>query len=86
MGCITPVGKTIDAIWDSMMVGASGIDWITYFDASKFPTKFASQVKDFNLGDYVSDTERFSAAGRNIHFAIGAATQAVADSGIDSLA
>lgn len=82
MGCITPVGNTIDEIWDSMMAARSGIDWITYFDASKFPTKFAAQVKDYDLSKYVDNPERFEHAGRNIHFAIGAARQAVDDSGI----
>lgn len=82
MGCITPVGKTLDSMWDSMMECRSGIDWISYFDASKFPTKFASQVKDFNLSNYISNAERFKYAGRNIHFAIGAATEAMNDSGL----
>jgi 3-oxoacyl-[acyl-carrier-protein] synthase II len=82
MGCMTPVGKTIDTMWDSLMACRSGIDWISYFDASKFPTKFAAQVKDFDLSEYITDTERFKYAGRNIHFAIGAAVEAMKDSGI----
>jgi 3-oxoacyl-[acyl-carrier-protein] synthase II len=82
MGCITPLGHTVDEIWDSMMASKSGIDWITHFDASKFPTKFASQVKNYNLAKYVDNPERFEHAGRNIHFAIGAARQAVDASGI----
>ena len=83
MGCMTPVGKTLDTMWDSMMECRSGIDWISYFDASKFPTKFAAQVKDFDLSDYITNTERFKYAGRNIHFAIGAAVEAMKDSGIE---
>ena len=82
MGCITPVGNTIDEMWESLMRGESGIDWITHFDASKFPTKFASEVKNFDLGNYIDDTDRFQYAGDNIRFAIGAAVQAVDDSGI----
>lgn len=82
MGCITPVGHTVGEIWDSMMAAKSGIDWITHFDASKFPTKFASQVKNYDLAKYVDNPERFEHAGRNIHFAIGAARQAVDGSGI----
>jgi 3-oxoacyl-[acyl-carrier-protein] synthase II len=82
MGCITPVGKTIHDMWNSLTTGASGIDWITQFDASKFPTKFAAEVKDFSLSDYIDDAERFKYGGRNIHFAIGAATQAMQDSGL----
>lgn len=82
MGCITPVGQTLDTMWESLMSGKSGIDWISYFDASKFPTKFAAQVRDFDLSRYVDNPERFKYCGRNIHFAIGAASQAVRDSGV----
>ena len=85
MGCMTPVGKTLDSMWDSLMACRSGIDWISYFDASKFPTKFAAQVKDFELSDYIDNPERFQYAGRNIHFAIGAATEAMKDSGLQDV-
>ncbi len=83
MGCITPVGKTIEDMWASLMACKSGIDWITYFDATRFPTKFAAEVKNYDLGKYIPDPERFSACGRNIKFAIGAAVQAVNDAGLD---
>jgi len=82
MGCITPVGNTIDSMWKSLMAGRSGIDTISHFDASHFPTKFASEVKNFDLSQYIDDPEQFQFCGRNIHFAIGAASQAVKDSGI----
>ena len=82
MGCITPVGKTINDMFEGLVKGQSGIDWITHFDASKFPTKFAAEVKDFNLSDYIEDVDRFKYAGRNIHYAIGAAVQAMQDSGV----
>ena len=83
MGCITPVGKTVGEMWSSLKECASGVGSITYFDASNFPTKFASQVKNFQLGDYVPNPERYEYCGRNIQFAIGAATQAMKDSGLD---
>jgi len=82
MGCITPIGNTVSDTWNAMCEGRSGIDKITYFDASNFPTKFASQVKDFHFDRYVDDVEEFEHAGRNIRFAIGAARQAVNDSGM----
>lgn len=82
IGCITPVGNTIETMWESLRESKSGIGDITYFDASNFPTKFAAQVKDFEFGNYVDDAERFHYAGRNIRFAIGAARQAVDDSGV----
>ncbi len=82
MGCVTPVGKTVDEIWASMMEGKSGIGQITHFDATNFPTKFAAEVKNFNLSDYIDNTKRFEHCGRNIRFAIGAAVQAMNDSGL----
>lgn len=84
MGVITPVGNTVEAMWQSLREGRSGIGPITYFDASGFPTQFAAQVKDFDLNHYVDDTRRFEFSGRNIRFAVGAARQAFDDSGLGS--
>lgn len=83
MGCITPVGNTVESMWRSLQEGRSGIDRITHFDASSFPTKFAAEVKDFHLTDYIDNPERFEYAGHNIRFAIGAAVQAVRDAGLE---
>jgi 3-oxoacyl-[acyl-carrier-protein] synthase II len=82
MGCVTPIGNTVETMWKSLQEGRSGIDRITHFDASSFPTKFAAEVKNFNLADYLDNPKRFEYAGLNIRFAIGAATQAVRDAGI----
>ncbi|QDT34215.1 beta-ketoacyl-ACP synthase II [Thalassoglobus polymorphus] len=83
IGCVTPLGNDVDSTWDSLKAGKSGIDYITHFDASGFPTKFASEVKEFQLGDYIDNPERFQHAGRNIRFAIGAAVQAMKSSGLE---
>ena len=82
IGCITPLGNTVDSMWEKLQEGVSGVGNITYFDASNFPTRFAAEVSDYRLEDYVKDTTRFADAGRNIRFAIGAATQAINDSGL----
>jgi len=84
IGCITPLGNSVDEMWDALREGKSGVRDITYFDASNFPTRFAAEVRDYDLSDYVEDTSRFADAGRNIRFAIGAATQAIKDSGLTS--
>lgn len=82
IGAITPVGNTVDAMWKTLREGGSGIGHISHFDASNFPTRIAAEVKGFDLARYVDHPERFKFAGRNIHFAIGAAVDAVKDSGI----
>lgn len=83
MGCVTPIGNTVESMWQSLQEGRSGIDMITHFDASSFPTKFAAEIKGFDLADYVETPERFEYAGHNIRYAIGAATQAVKSAGLD---
>ena len=83
IGCITPVGNSVPEMWHTLQECGSGIGPITHFDAANFPTKFASQVKNFRLGDYVPNTDRYQYCGRNIQFAIGAATQAMKDSGLE---
>lgn len=86
IGCITPLGNTVESMWGKLREGESGVDNISHFDASNFPTRFAAEVNDFLLEDYVKDVTRFADAGRNIRFAIGAATQAINDSGLTDAA
>ncbi len=85
IGCVTPVGNDVKSTWESLCEARSGIDHITHFDASNFPTKFAAEVKGYDYADYVDQPARFEPAGRNVKFAIGAASQAIADSGIRDL-
>lgn len=82
IGCVTPIGNDVESTWAAIRAGKSGIGPISHFDASNFPTKFAAEVKDYDFSQYVDDPEAFEYAGRNIRFAIGAASQAVTDSGI----
>jgi 3-oxoacyl-[acyl-carrier-protein] synthase II len=82
IGCVTPLGNDVKSTWNALCEAESGIGDITYFDASNFPTRFAAEVKNYDIAKYVSDPERFEHAGRNIRFAVGAAFQAMEDSGI----
>lgn len=82
MGAITPIGHTIEEMWKVMLDGGSGIGPITHFDAANFPTKIAAEVKNFDLGKWVDNPERYHYAGRNIRYAIAAAVDAVKMSGI----
>ena len=82
IGAVTPVGNDVAAVWESVKRGASGIGPITHFDASSFPTTFAAEVKGFDFSAVVDDPAPFKAAGRNVRFAVGAATQAMTESGL----
>jgi len=82
MGAITPVGQSVDAMWQVLREGGCGVGQITHFDASNFPTRIAAEVQNFDLSKCIDRADRFTYAGRNIHFAIGAAVEAVRSSGI----
>ena len=81
-GCVTPLGNNVEQMWDSLKRCANGVGPITHFPAEDFPTRFAAEVKDFSIADYVDDPERFVHSSPNILYAIGAATQAMTDSGL----
>ena len=81
LGCISPVGNTVAENWANLVVGQSGIDLITKFDASNFSCKIAGEVKGFNIGDYIAEKEARH-MDTFIHYGLAAACQAVADSGL----
>ncbi len=81
LGCISPVGNTVDAAWAQLLAGQSGIDLITKFDASNFSCKIAGEVKGFDLESYISAKEART-MDTFIHYGIAAAVQAVADAGL----
>lgn len=81
LGVISPVGNDVDTFWNALISGKNGIDTITHFDASEYKAKVAAEVKDFDPLLYlekgeVRKTDLFT------QYALGAATQAVKDSGI----
>jgi 3-oxoacyl-[acyl-carrier-protein] synthase II len=81
LGCISPIGNTIAEAWEAALAGKSGIANITKFDATPFSTRFAGEVKNFNVEEYLPGKE-----GRHmdtfIHFGMAAGIQAIQDSGI----
>lgn len=81
LGCISPVGNTVDDAWANLLAGRSGIDLITRFDASTFACKIAGEVKGFNIESYMSAKEART-MDSFIHFGVAAAHQAVVDSGL----
>jgi 3-oxoacyl-[acyl-carrier-protein] synthase II len=81
MGAITPLGKSVPEYWDGLINGVSGADMITQFDTSKFKTKFACEVKDFEPTNYL-DRKAARKLDRFTQFALIASDQAVKDAGI----
>ena len=54
LGALTPIGNTKDEFWDGLISGKSGAAPITYYDTEKFKTKFACELKDFNVTDFIN--------------------------------
>ena len=81
MGAITPLGKSVPEYWDGLINGVSGADMITQFDTSKFKTRFACEVKDFEPTNYL-DRKEARKLDRFTQFALVASDQAVKDAGI----
>ncbi|MDO9403300.1 MAG: beta-ketoacyl-ACP synthase II [Polaromonas sp.] len=81
LGCVSPVGNTVADSWVNLLAGTSGIDVVQSFDASNLACKFAGEVKDFNIADYIPEKEARH-MDRFIHLGLAAAFQAVADSGL----
>ena len=82
LGAVTPVGNTPEETWKSLCNGVSGAAPITLFDASKFKTQFACEVKDFKPAEYI-DRKDLRKMDRYAQLAMVSAIQAVNDSGID---
>lgn len=82
MGAVTPLGQSVAELFQNNVEGRSGVAPIGLFNAQRFPTKFAAQVKDFDLGRFVREPERWKDSGSNSKFAAAAAQQALADAGL----
>jgi len=82
VGVITPLGNTVEKFWNSLINGESGIDTVTKFDVSEFPTKVAAEVKDFEPTLYI-DKKEARRMDRFIQFAVASAKLALEDSQID---
>ena len=82
LGVLSPLGNSVDTLWDGLVNGVSGAETITNFDISKFKTKFACQVKDFNPLDHF-DRKEARKIDPYAQFALVAAGQAIQDSGLD---
>ncbi len=83
MGWVTPLGHSLEEVWEKLLGGVSGVGRITIFDATDFPTQIAAEVKDFSVDDVPPAPGHWSRQARHTQFALGAAHRAMLDSGLD---
>ncbi len=83
LGAITPIGKTIPEFWEGLVNGKNGVGEITRFDSTLFKTRFACEVKDYNPEDYF-EKKNVRKYDHFAQFALIAADEAVADSGLNA--
>ncbi|RLC47292.1 MAG: beta-ketoacyl-[acyl-carrier-protein] synthase II [Candidatus Coatesbacteria bacterium] len=82
LGVVSPIGIGVDAFWESLVSGRSGIGPITRFDASDFPSQIAGEVKGFDPLDYLESKE-VRKLGTFIQFAVAASREAKSDAGLE---
>ncbi len=82
MGALTPIGNDLDSFWKNLLAGKSGAGPITKFDAEKFKTQFACEIKDFNIEDHIprSEARRYDPF---TSYALVAVAEALKNGGID---
>jgi 3-oxoacyl-[acyl-carrier-protein] synthase II len=82
LGALTPIGNNIEEYWNSLINGVSGAGPVTYYDASKFKTRFACELKNFNVTDFI-DRKEARKMDRFTQYAMVASDEAIADSKLD---
>ncbi|MFL9482421.1 beta-ketoacyl-ACP synthase II [Chitinophagaceae bacterium LWZ2-11] len=82
IGALTPLGNNLDDYWEGLINGVSGADMITLFDANKFRTKFACEVKNFDPTQYL-DKKEARKIDRFTQLALVVSDQAMADAGLN---
>src|SRR5690554_3645218 len=82
LGALTPIGNTVPEYWDSLSKGVSGAAPITRFDASKFKTRFACEVKNFSAENFM-DRKEARKLDPFVHYALASTEEAVKDAALD---
>ncbi|MDD7449206.1 MAG: beta-ketoacyl-ACP synthase II [Prevotellaceae bacterium] len=82
LGALTPIGNTVPEFWENLVNGVSGAGPITHFDASKFKTQFACEVKNFDVSQYL-DRKEARKMDLYTQYAIAVAKQAIDDAALD---
>jgi 3-oxoacyl-[acyl-carrier-protein] synthase II len=83
LGCITPVGNSVDELWSSLMSGKSGVSNISVFDTEKMSVKFSASIKDFDAEKYF-DAKEQRKLDLFMQYGMAAGIDAVNDSGINN--
>lgn len=83
IGALTPVGNTASDFWKNLLAGVSGAGPITRFDATKFKTRFACEVKNFDPANFI-DRKEVKRLDRFAQFAMAASEEAIKDAGFDT--
>ena len=81
MGALTPIGNNLNSYWNGLISGTSGCSNITHFDTSEFKTKFACEIKNFNVEDFI-DKKEVRRMDKFAQYAIVASDEAIKDAGI----
>ena len=82
LGCITPLGNSIESYWSGLLEGKSGASEITHFDASNMPVKFSCPIKDFNTDKYF-DSKEMRKYDLFMQYGLAAGIDAINDSGLE---
>ena len=82
MGAITPIGNSVEEVWNGIKEGKTGFGPITYFDTADYRCKLAAEVKDFDPAQYM-DKKSARRMEQFCQFAVAAAGQAISDAGLD---
>lgn len=83
MGSVTPVGLNNDELWQSLIKGVSGIFPISKFDTENHKTKFAGEIKNFDILDFIDDRKLARRLDDFTKYAVASASMAIQDSGLD---
>jgi 3-oxoacyl-[acyl-carrier-protein] synthase II len=82
VGCVTPLGATVERVWNRLIEGHSGIGRLTLFDATNFAVQIAGEVRDWDMSDVGEDPRRWRHHPRQTRFAVASALKAYRGSGL----
>lgn len=83
LGIVSPMGDAVEIVWQGMMTGKNGFNKTTIFDATTFPSTFCAEVKNYDFGKFVKNTELHKHGNRGTKFVLGATVQACKQAKID---